>query len=191
LQMLDPGALRTNLIPPLVYIEDVRADRKDYAIAGLVRRPPRSRDIQIGYTALSLSSPQKVRFRYRLEGRDEQWQDAGVRRQVFYSDLPPGQYRFHVTASNNDGLWNDSGAVLELAILPSYYQTRWFRGVLPLLLGSSDVLFEQPAALDLAAPRLRPLDGEFTEIEAASDHEVYFPENLRFNAALAVVAHAG
>jgi signal transduction histidine kinase/ligand-binding sensor domain-containing protein len=127
LQMLDPGGLRTNLILPPVYIEEVRADRRDYAIGGLVRLPARSRDIEIGYTALSFSSPQKVRFRYKLEGRDEEWQDAGTRRQIVYSDLPPGQYRFHVTASNNDGVWNDSGAVLELAVMPAYYQTSWFR----------------------------------------------------------------
>jgi signal transduction histidine kinase/ligand-binding sensor domain-containing protein len=127
LQMLDPGGLRTNRIPPPVYVEEVRADRKDYAIGGLVRLPARSRDIEIGYTALSFSIPQKVRFRYKLEGRDQEWHDAGTRRRVFYSDLPPGQYRFHVTASNNDGVWNDSGAVLELAIMPAYYQTMWFR----------------------------------------------------------------
>src|SRR5262249_11860088 len=106
---------------------EVRADRKDYAIDGLVRLPARSRDLEIGYTALSFSAPQKVRFRYRLDGRDEQWQDAGTRRRAFYSDLPPGQYRFQVTASSSDGVWNDSGAVLDLAITPAYFQTTWFR----------------------------------------------------------------
>jgi signal transduction histidine kinase len=128
-QMIDPNALRTNRVPPPVYVEEVRADRKDYPTGGLVRLPARSRDIEIGYTALSFSTPQKVRFRYKLEGRDQDWQDAGTRRQVFYSDLPPGQYRFHVTASNNDGVWNESGAVLDLSIMPTYYQTRWFQAL--------------------------------------------------------------
>ena len=126
-QMIDPGGLRKNRIAPPVYVEGVRADRKDYALDGLVRLPPRSRDIEISYTALSFSAPQRVRFRYRLDGRDHEWQDAGTRRQAFYSDLPPGQYRFHVTAANNDGVWNETGAMLNLSILPAYYQTTTFR----------------------------------------------------------------
>jgi signal transduction histidine kinase len=76
---------------------------------------------------LSFSNPQGVRFRYRLDGRDREWQDAGARRQVFYSDLPPGPYRFRVTASNKDGVWNQSGASIDFAVAPSYYQTAWFR----------------------------------------------------------------
>jgi signal transduction histidine kinase/streptogramin lyase len=127
LQMIDPRGLQQNRIAPPVHVEELRADRKDYAIDGLVRLPARSRDIEIGYTGLSFSIPQKVRFRYKLEGRDQEWQDAGARRRAFYSDLSPGQYRFHVTASNNDGVWNETGAVLDLAILPAYYQTTSFR----------------------------------------------------------------
>src|SRR5262245_2696998 len=95
LQMIDPSRLRKNSIAPPVYVEEVRADRTDYALSGVMRLPARSRDIEISYTALSFSTPQKVRFRYKLDGRDQAWQDAGTRRQVFYSDLAPGQYRFH------------------------------------------------------------------------------------------------
>ena len=98
-QMLDPGGLRMNTVVPPVYVEGLRADRRDYSIASLVRLPARSRDLEISYTALSLAVPEKVRFRYRLEGRDQEWNDAGTRRQAFYSDLPPGEYRFRVTAS--------------------------------------------------------------------------------------------
>jgi signal transduction histidine kinase/ligand-binding sensor domain-containing protein len=127
LQMIDPSALRKNRIPPPVYVEAVRADRKGYAMSGLVRLPARSRDIEIDYTALSFSIPQKVRFRYKLDGRDQRWQDAGTRREVFYSDLPPGQYTFHVIASNNDGVWNEADASLAFFIAPAYYQTTWFR----------------------------------------------------------------
>ena len=100
---------------------------EDYALSGLVRLPAHSRDIEIGYTAFSYSIPQKVLFRYRLDGRDHEWQNAGTRRQVFYSDLPPGQYHFHVTASNNDGVWNEAGALLDFSIDPAYYQTRGFQ----------------------------------------------------------------
>jgi signal transduction histidine kinase/ligand-binding sensor domain-containing protein len=127
LQMIDPGGLRKNRIPPPVYVEDVRADRKEYAVGGIVRLPARSRDIEIGYSALSFSTPQKVRFRHKLEGRDQEWQDAGSRRQVSYSDLPPRTYRFRVIASNNEGVWNDAGASLDFSIAPAYYQTAWFR----------------------------------------------------------------
>jgi len=125
--MIDPNGLPASRIAPPVYIEDLRADRKDYAIGRLVRFPARSRDIEIDYTALNFSAPQKLRFRYKLDGRDQSWQEAGTRRQVFYSDLPPGQYRFHVTASNNGGVWNETGASLDFFVAPAYYQTTWFR----------------------------------------------------------------
>jgi signal transduction histidine kinase/ligand-binding sensor domain-containing protein len=127
LQVIDPDHVQRNSIAPPVYVEGVRADRRDYALSRLVRLPAHSRDIEIGYTALSYSIPQKVLFRCRLDGRDHDWQDAGTRRQAFYSDLPPGQYRFHVTASNNDGVWNEAGALLDFSIDPAYYQTRWFQ----------------------------------------------------------------
>jgi signal transduction histidine kinase len=127
LQMIDPARLKQNRIPPPVYVEGVRADRKEYAVGGIVRLPARSRDIEISYTGLSYSIPQKVRFRYKLEGRDREWQDAGTRRQVSYSDLPPRAYRFRLIASSNDGVWNEAGASLDFSIAPAYYQTAWFR----------------------------------------------------------------
>ena len=104
LQMINPGGLRKNGIAPTVYVEEVHADRKDYAIGELIRFPPHSRDIEIGYTALSFSIPEKIQFRYKLDGRDQKWQDAGTRREAFYSDLDPGRYHFHVIASNYDGV---------------------------------------------------------------------------------------
>src|SRR5262249_33316467 len=94
---------------------------------GVLRLPPLVRDVQIDYTALSLAAPEKVRFRYKLEGWDREWQDVGNRRQVFYSNLPPRDYRFRVTACNNSGGWNEAGASLDFSIAPAYYQTAWFR----------------------------------------------------------------
>ena len=127
-QTVDPEALRPNAVAPPVLVEALRADRRDYAIAGLVNLPARSRDIEISYTALSFAVPEKVRFRYRLEGRDQVWSDAGTRRQAFYNDLPPGTYRFRVIAANNDGVWNEAGRDRWLSsIAPAYYQTTWFR----------------------------------------------------------------
>jgi signal transduction histidine kinase/ligand-binding sensor domain-containing protein len=129
MQMINPAHLARNLIAPPVHVEQVIADRKSYSPQGNVRLPARTRDVEINYTALSFAVPQRVRFRYRLEGRDSDWQDPGTRRQAFYTDLRPRSYRFHVIACNNDGVWNEAGATLDFAILPAYYQTAWFRAI--------------------------------------------------------------
>lgn len=127
LQTIDTAHLVRNLIPPPVHIEEIIADRQKHSSQEVLHLPPRTRDLEIDYTALSLVAPQKVRFRYKLEGRDEDWQDAGTRRQAFYSDLGPGKYRFHVIACNNDGVWNNKGATLDFSVFPAVYQTVWFR----------------------------------------------------------------
>jgi hypothetical protein len=127
LQVVDPRHLNENRVPPPVQIELVVADRRNYSVRDNVRLPARTRDIEIDYTALSFVVPQRVQFRYKLDGRDAHWQEPGTRRQAFYSDLPPGQYRFHATACNNDGVWNEVGAVLTFSVAPAYYQTFWFR----------------------------------------------------------------
>jgi len=96
-------------------------------VGGRLPLPARVRDLQIDYTALSLVAPEKVLFRYKLEGLDSDWQDAANRRQAFYTNLPPRNYRFRVMACNNSGVWNEAGSFLEFAIAPAYYQTWWFR----------------------------------------------------------------
>ena len=126
-QMIDPSHLARNPIAPPVHVEQLIADGKGCSLQGNVRLPARTRDVEIDYTALSFAVPQKVRFRYRLEGRDTDWQEAGTRRQAFYTDLRPGTYRFHVIACNNTGLWNEAGASLDFFVAPAYYQTNWFR----------------------------------------------------------------
>ena len=125
--MVDPANLPSNKLPPPVHIEQIIADRK---VVSDRRLPPLTRDLEIDYTALSLVAPEKNRFKYKLEGHDRDWQDAGNRRQVFYNDLPPRQYRFRVIASNNSGVWNETGDSLEFSIAPAYYQTNWFRASL-------------------------------------------------------------
>jgi PAS domain S-box-containing protein len=128
-QLLDPNRPGHTGPAPPVLVEQVRADRKDYGPPGPVRLPPNTRDIEISYTALSYSIPERVRFRYKLDGRDRDWQDVGTRRQAFYSDLPPGKYGFHVSASNGDGIWSENGDAVEFSIAPAYYQTTWFRAL--------------------------------------------------------------
>jgi PAS domain S-box-containing protein len=133
ISVVDPHQIPINKIPPPVHIENVAADRKEYRenLSGdsptNLRLPPLVRELEIDYTALSLVAPEKVLFRYKLEGWDQDWQDAGTRRQAFYSNLPPRNYTFHVKASNNSGLWNEAGASLDFSIAPAYYQTYWFR----------------------------------------------------------------
>ena len=129
LQMIDPRHIHRNLVPPPVHVEEVIADHKDYGFADGMRLPALTRDLEIDYTALSFAAPQKVLFRYMLDGRDAGWQEAGPRRRAFYNDLRPGHYRFRVVACNNDGVWNDAGASLDFTIAPAYWQTNWFRAL--------------------------------------------------------------
>jgi len=126
LEMTDPAHARRNTVLPPVHIDNIVADGRRYAATGVVRLPPLTRDLEIDYVGLSFVTPQKVLFRYRLEGRDPTWQEPGTRRQAFYNDLRPGTYRFHVIASNNDGLWNEEGAALDLVVMPAWYQTTTF-----------------------------------------------------------------
>ena len=126
LQMIDPAHFAGNALPPPVQVEEVVADRKHYSAKGALRLPPLTRDLELDYTALSFVTPQRVRFLYKLTGWDKNWQDAGTRREAFYTNLGPGNYRFQVLACNNDGVWNRMGAGVEVTIAPAFYQTRWF-----------------------------------------------------------------
>jgi len=131
--VIDPRHLPVNKLPPPVHIEQITADRKSRwqnlwgAAPSNLRLPALSRDLQIDYTALSFVAPEKVRFRVKLEGHDPDWKDAGTDRKAFYNDLPPRHYRFRVIASNNSGVWNETGDSLDFSIDPAYYQTTWFR----------------------------------------------------------------
>ncbi|HWY59985.1 MAG TPA: two-component regulator propeller domain-containing protein [Terriglobales bacterium] len=133
ISVVDPHHLPFNKLLPPVHIEKVIANRKEYQESLLgdalssPRLPPLLRELEIDYTALSLVAPEKIRFREKLEGWDHDWQDAGTRRQAFYGNLPPRNYRFRVMASNNSGVWNEAGTFLDFSIAPAYYQTWWFR----------------------------------------------------------------
>jgi signal transduction histidine kinase/ligand-binding sensor domain-containing protein len=132
IQSVNPRHLNNNHLVPPVHIEQILADGKTYPAGQALHLPARTRDIEIDYTALSFRLPQKVHFRYKLEGRNPEWQDAGTRRQVFFSDLPPGPYTFRVIASNNDGVWNDTGASWTFSIAPTFYQRLWFQTLMAL-----------------------------------------------------------
>jgi signal transduction histidine kinase/ligand-binding sensor domain-containing protein len=120
--------IHRNSLPPPVTIWSVTAGDRRYPVtAAALRLPVHTSKLQIEYTAGSLTLPERVHFRYKLDGSDTEWQDAGGRREVFYTNLAPGEYSFHVTASNNDGVWNPVGASLNFRISPAFYQTTWFR----------------------------------------------------------------
>jgi signal transduction histidine kinase/ligand-binding sensor domain-containing protein len=125
----DPHVWRTNKLPPNVVVERGAANGVSYPILHDLKLPAHVRNLEIDYTALSFVVPQKVRFRYKLEGHDSEWQDSQGRRQAFYTDLAPGSYTFHVIASNNDGLWNETGAALSFSVAPAFDQTAWFKAL--------------------------------------------------------------
>ncbi len=129
LQMVDPSKLSQKALPAQAYIESLVADREKFEATPNLKVPPNPRDLQIDYTSPTFSIPQKVSFRYRLDGYDRDWHEAGTRRQAFYTELPPGKYSFRVIASNSDGVWNESAAKLDFSIAPAYYQTNWFRAL--------------------------------------------------------------
>jgi len=125
--VIDPKHLPENRLPPPVQIEEITAGQSEYSIVPKLRLPALTKELRIDYTALSFVDPDKVRFRYRLDGFDREWYDAAGRRQAVYTNLPPKQYRFRVLASNNDGVWNEQGASVAFSIDPAFYQTIWFR----------------------------------------------------------------
>ncbi|RZU43727.1 two-component regulator propeller domain-containing protein [Edaphobacter modestus] len=127
--VIDPRHLAFNKLPPPVHIEQIVADGKTYDAARGLRLPPGVRNLEIDYTALSLVDPEKVHFRFMLEGQDKDWRAVVNRRRAEYSNLSPGNYRFRVMACNNSGVWNEQGETLDFAIAPEFWQTNWFRAL--------------------------------------------------------------
>jgi signal transduction histidine kinase len=127
---VDPKSIKPRTQPPTVYIEEVSADDRSLSLGTrTVTIPPGVRRVGFRYTALSSSAPEKSLFRYRLEGYDDAWVNAGPAREAIYMRLPPRKYQFHVSAGNKDGVWNTAGAVLDVVVVPPWWQTWWFRVV--------------------------------------------------------------
>ena len=132
--MIDPERLKTNSHAPPVVIEEIRIDDKSFAPSERLELPPGTTRFDLYYTAPSFVAPEKVRFKYKLEGFDPDWIDSGTRRIAYYTNLRPGAYTFRVIASNNDGVWNQTGATFSLYLKPYFYQTYWFYAVCVLVL---------------------------------------------------------
>ena len=125
--MIDPAHMPANPVAPTVHIERVLADGREVARKASIVVPPGNDELEFDFNALSFSAPSRVQIRYRLEGYDKDWVDAGNRHMTFYTNLKPGRYTFSVIAANADGVWNERGDTLNVELRPHYYQTAWFR----------------------------------------------------------------
>ena len=134
--IFDPRVLE-NAVPPPVVVEDVRVNGRAVDPRAGLTLEAGARNVEIRYTALSLAEPSKMRFKYQLEGFDPGFIDAGDRRTAYYSIVPPGSYRFHVVATNNEGVWNQDGGRLAIVQRPHFYQTPWFAALVLLTAGAA------------------------------------------------------
>jgi signal transduction histidine kinase/ligand-binding sensor domain-containing protein len=126
---VDPAGVKLNLLPPPVRIEEIRVDDRKFAdgnAAGPLKIPPGRHRIEFEYNGLSFVAPEKVRFKCRLNNFETEWADVATKRVATYNYIPPGNYSFQVTACNNDGVWNETGASLKFEVLPYFWQTTWF-----------------------------------------------------------------
>lgn len=145
---LDPANVKIHPLPPPVVIEKASVDdvvaAQSPELGSTLRIQPGRHRLEFQYTALSFVTPERVRFRYRLEGLDDQWVDAGAKRSANFNYLPPGSYSFHVLACNSDGVWNPTGAQAAFLVLPFWWQTWWARALAVIALlaaGSGSVWF--------------------------------------------------
>jgi len=124
---IDPGNMRINKVMPPVLIDSVRIDSKNVDMKNEISISASSKKLEIHYKGLSYVDPQRMNFRYILEGYDSGWSHVQNERTTYYTNLPPGKYTFKVTAANNDGIWNQTPATFSFSKLPHLYETLWFR----------------------------------------------------------------
>ncbi len=149
---LDPRTVASNPIPPGVIIEQVQVEHQAVSLSSDIVLHPGQTKIEFDYTGINFSAPGQIRFAYKLVGFDKDWRDVGVERYAQYTNLEPGNYTFHVRAANNAGIWNETGASIDILVLPPFWATWWFRGLAILLF-----LTVGPA---IYAVRVRQLKGE-------------------------------
>ncbi|HYW71717.1 MAG TPA: two-component regulator propeller domain-containing protein [Pyrinomonadaceae bacterium] len=128
--VIQPDAVPVNEQPPPVYVESLLLDNLPVTFGSEVQVRPEQENFEIRYTALSFINSDNIRFKFRLEGLDHDWIDAGTRRTAYYSHVPPGHYTFKVIAANSDGVWNYTGAAIRLNVRPRFYQTWWFQALI-------------------------------------------------------------
>lgn len=184
--MIDPERIRINEQAPPVVIEQIHIDDKSVAPNQMIDLPAGTARVDFYYTAPSFIAPEKVRFKYKLEGFDKDWIDSGTRRIAYYTNLRPGSYQFKVIASNNDGVWNRTGATFGLYQRPYFYQTYWFYAIFALVLAV--------IAWQLYRIRVRRIETEFGAVLAERTriareiHDNLAQEMLGISVQLEVVA---
>ena len=161
--IVDPNALEKNPLPPPVEIETVAIDRREVDFRKTVYLEPSDTYLDIDYTALSFINSNQIPFRYRLEGLDEEWIDAGTRRSVSYTHLPPGEFTFRVIAANSDGVWNMEGKSFRLVVRAPFYQTWRFWAIMVIVF----------AAIGFSIYRFR-----VTQLRKASEAQENFSRGL-------------
>ena len=129
ISVVDPSHMPDRSAPAIAHIEAVLVDDVLISVTSPVRVPPSPKRIAFAYTALSLASPERIRFRYMVDGFDRNWSAPVATREAVYTNLPPGSYRFRVIASNSSGVWSDAGTSMEFYVPPAFYQTNWFRSL--------------------------------------------------------------
>ena len=127
--IVNPVDIKLNPLPPPVVVERLLADGTSKNLNGTVTLPAGTNRLEFHYAGLSYIGGDKVRFKYKLEGADPEWIDAGGRREAYYTNVSPGEYTFRVIAANSDGIWNEKGAALRFELKPYFYQTKWFLAI--------------------------------------------------------------
>ena len=184
--IIDPDRIKINQQPPPVVIEEIRIDDQPVTAAEKIELPPGATRLDFYYTALSFVAPEKVRFKYKLDGFDKDWVDVGTRRIAYYANLRPGTYKFQVIACNNDGVWNKTGASFGLYLKPYFYQTYWFYAFSVLVLAL--------LAWQLYRMRVRGIEAQFGAVLAERTriareiHDNLAQEMLGISVQLEVVA---
>jgi len=156
--VIDPANIPLNTVPPPTVIEQILIDNQTAPLGLTLNFSAGSTRFDFYYTAPSFIAPENIRFKYKLEGFDEGWIDGGARRVANYTNLRPGNYRFRVIAANNDGLWNEQGAVVDFYLEPRFYQTYWFLILCALLVAA--------VAWQLYRLRVRQMSSQFGAVLA-------------------------
>lgn len=138
--VVDQKNLNRPLPAPSVLVEEIRVNGQNIRPSELKSLPPRRTNLDFRYTALSLASPSRIAFQYMLEGFDKDWIDAGMRREAFYTNLPPGHFTFRVRAANPDEDWTEAAKPASFDLEPNFYQTRWFIPVCIIVIGLTGFL---------------------------------------------------
>jgi len=165
--VIDPERIQTNPVPPPVLLEEATIDGQKVERPARLDLDPGHETFELRYTALSFGSPERIRFRYRMEGLNKEWTEAGTRRVAYYSRIPHGRYVFHVTACNDDGVWNEEGIRVPLVIAPRFRETPWFY-----LLAFGLVAATAAGAWSLRVQQLQARERELVALVSARTTEV-------------------